>query len=99
MSDSLAPLRQSNFRWYFTARTVNLAGTTMAPVALAFAVLETSDSASALGMVLAANTIPLVLFLLIGGVIADRFDRALVMRTSSLLAGLTQAAAAWLVIT
>ena len=99
MSSALAPLRESNFRWYFAARLVNVAGSMMAPVALAFAVLETSDSASALGSVLAANTIPLVVFLLIGGVIADRFDRALVMRTCNLAAGISQAIAAWLVIT
>ncbi len=99
MSTALAPLREQNFRWYVAARLVNTAGGMMAPVALAFAVLETSDSASALGSVLAANTIPLVIFLLIGGVIADRFDRALVMRTCNLAAGVSQAIAAWLVIT
>ncbi len=41
---ALAPLREPNFRWYFLSRVVNLCGTTMAPVALAFAVLEISDS-------------------------------------------------------
>ncbi len=37
---------------------MNVTGSTMAPVALAFAVLEVSDSASALGIVLAANIDP-----------------------------------------
>lgn len=95
---ALSPLRESNFRWYFAARLVNYSGSMMAPVALAFAVLEISNSPSALGTVLAANSIPLVVFMLLGGVIADRFDRATVLRSCSLIAGLSQAAAAGLVI-
>ena len=96
---SLAPLRLPNFRWFFLANGVNLLGSTMAPVALAFAVLEVSDSASALGIVLAANTIPMVLFLLFGGVIADRLPRVLVLRVGAIALAATQGAAATLVIT
>lgn len=96
---SFAPLRLPNFRWYFTASGVNMVGTTMAPVALAFAVLEISNSARALGYVLAASTIPMVLFLLFGGVLADRFSRVLLIEVGSLVLALTQGAAAALVIT
>ena len=53
----------------------------MAGVALAFAVLEVSDSATALGTVLAAHSIPMVVFLLVGGVIADRFGRTLIIQS------------------
>lgn len=95
----MEPLREGNFRWYFAARLVNLLGTTMAPVALTFAVLDLNDSPSALGQVLAANSIPLVIFLLIGGVIADRFDRTTVLQVTNIGAGLTQAAIAALVLT
>ena len=63
----------------------------MAGVALAFAVLEITDSATALGQVLAAHTIPMVLFLLWGGVIADRFPRALIIQVSNVASGVTQA--------
>ncbi|QIX26006.1 MFS transporter [Nocardioides sp. JQ2195] len=97
-SASFAPLRETNFRWFFAARLISTAGSMMAPIALAFAVLDVSNSAAALGQVLAARSIPLVLFLLVGGVIADRIDRALVMQVSNLLAGLTQGIVAWLVI-
>ena len=97
--DSAAPLRERNFRWYFASRSVNLLGSMMASVALAFAVLEVSDSATALGQVLAARTIPTVLFLVWGGVIADRFPRTLVIQASNVLSGLTQGAIALLVIT
>ena len=46
----------------------------MAPVGLAFAVLHISDSAAALAQVLTARTAAMVLFLLVGGVVSDRFS-------------------------
>jgi MFS family permease len=97
--DTRAPLRIRAFRWYFAARLINLLGTTMAPVALAFAVLDISDSPSALGKVLAAQSIPLVVFLLAGGVIADRVDRTVLLRVTNVGAGLSQGAIAALVLT
>jgi MFS family permease len=96
--EALAPLRAPNFRWYFASRFVNLVGSTMAAVALAFAVLEVSDSPSALGTVLAANSIPLVAFLLVGGVVADRFGRTLMIQAGNVVAGLSQLAIAFLVL-
>ena len=98
LPDALAPLRDRRFAWYFAARVTSMAGTAMAPVALAFAVLDLSGSAAALGVVLAARTLPMVLFLLVGGVVSDRFSRSTVMRTSNVLSGLTQATVAALVI-
>lgn len=96
---ALAPLRERNFRLYFASRSVNLLGNMMAGVALAFAVLETSDSPAALGQVLAAHTIPMVVLLLWGGVIADRFPRVLVLQLSNLTSAATQGMIAVLVIT
>jgi len=96
--DALATLREPNFRFYFLSRLVNGAGSTMAGIALAFAVLEVSNSPTALGIVLAAESIPLVLFLLAGGVIADRFGRTLVLQVCNVMAGVTQLAVAGLVI-
>lgn len=87
---ALAPLRERNFRWYFLSRLVNLSGTTMAPIALAFAVLEVSDSAGDLGVVLAAHSIPMVVFMLAGGVIADRVGRTLVIQGANVASGLSQ---------
>lgn len=97
--ESLAPLRNRSFAWFFASRSVDVLGTMMAGVALAFAVLEMTDSTTALGQVLAARSIPLVLFLLVGGVIADRLPRTLVLQASNLAAGVTQAVLAVLVIT
>jgi MFS family permease len=97
-ASAVATLREPNFRYYFLSRLVNGAGSAMAGIALAFAVLEVDGSASALGIVLAAHSIPEVAFLLAGGVIADRFGRKRVIQTCNVLAGLTQLAIAGLVL-
>ncbi len=94
-----APLRERNFRRYAAARVVNLSGITMAGVALAFAVLDENDSTVELSQVLAASSIPMVVFLLVGGVVADRLGRARVMRVANSGAGLAQGTLAFLVIT
>jgi len=71
----------------------------MAPVALAFAVLRLTGSTGDLGVVLAARSVSVVVFLLLGGVISDRLPRHVVLVGSSVLAGLSQAAAAALLLT
>ena len=69
------------------------------PVALAFAVLNLTGSVTSLGVVLAAQTVPLVAFVLLGGVWADRFSRRRVMVTSDLVRATAQAASAALLLT
>jgi MFS family permease len=73
-------------------------GDAIVPVALAFAVLEIEKSASALGLVLAANTVPRILFILVGGVWADRLPRNLVMVATDLLRFGSQGLAAVLLV-
>lgn len=91
-------LRLRNFGLLFAGRCVSFLGNAMAPVALAFAVLHLTDSASALGIVLAARMVPNLLLLLVGGVIADRLPRSVVLIGSQLVAGAAQAGAAVLLI-
>lgn len=97
-TDSWAPLRIPTFRWYFASRLVNTFGNAMATVALAFAVLDISQDASALGWVLAAHTVPMVALLLFGGVLADRFSKTLVLQGSNVVSALSQGAIAALVL-
>lgn len=87
------------FRWFFVSRTLTLFANTMLPLLLAFAVLDITSSATALGIVLASRSIPLVVFMLVGGVVSDRFSRSTVLVVGNLLSGVTQAAAAALLIT
>jgi len=96
---ALAPLAHRDFRLLFLGRAVSFAGSAMAPVALAFAVLELGGSATDLGIVLTVAILPQLLFLLIGGVVADRLPRHLIMVSSNALSGLAQGAAAVLLLT
>jgi MFS family permease len=69
----------------------------MAPIALAFAVLDIG-SASDLGLVLAAGWVPQIVFILAGGVWADRLPRDRVMVFANVLSGAAQAAVAALLL-
>ncbi|MDX6256084.1 MAG: hypothetical protein QOJ11_2418 [Frankiales bacterium] len=64
----------------------------MAPVGLSFAVLAATGSTTDLGVVLAARIAPFALFLLVGGVLADRLPRQLVMVAADTICGLAQLA-------
>jgi MFS family permease len=75
----LGPLREREFRLFFTGQAVSLLGDAVTPFALAWAVLDLTGSARDLGFVIAAKTAPLVIFLLVGGVFADRLPRRAVM--------------------
>ena len=70
----------------------------MAPIALAFAVLDLTGSRTDLGLVLAARTVPQIVFILVGGIWADRLPRHKVMVASSLASGATQGAVAVLLL-
>jgi MFS family permease len=91
---NLAPLRQREFRLLFFARTISFVGGSFAIVALAFAVLDLTGSKADLGFVLAARTVPMVVFMLVGGIWADRLPRNHVMVASNLVSGASQACVA-----
>src|SRR5918912_2354288 len=95
----LEALRERNFRLFFLGQATSQLGTGMVPVALSWAVLELTGSVSDLGFVLAAQTVPLVLFLIVGGTVADRLPRRAVMLVSDSARCLTQGALALLLIT
>jgi MFS family permease len=96
---SAAPLREREFRLLFTGRTISLVGSAIAPVALAFAVLDLTGSKTDLGLILAAREVPLIVFLLVGGIWADRLPRNRVMVGANVASALSQAVAATLLIT
>ncbi len=65
------------YRFLLLARFVSNIGNGMSPVALAFGVLSLpGGNATDLSYVTTSRMIPVVVFLLIGGVVADRFGRA-----------------------
>jgi MFS family permease len=72
-------LRERNFRLYFVGQATSSVGNAMVPVALAFAVLRLTHSAGDLGLVLTAYAVSQLIFLLAGGVVADRIPRRLAL--------------------
>jgi Transmembrane secretion effector len=96
----LGALHERNFRLYFIGELTSSVGTGMAPVALSFAVLALRhSSATTVGEVLTAETVPLVVFLLIAGVVADRLGRRKVMVGADALRGSAEALlAAWILL-
>ncbi len=68
-----------NFRLFYTGYLCSLLGTAMSSVAIAFAVLDSGGTPADLGFVFTANIVPMVAFLLGGGVLADRLGRRPVM--------------------
>jgi predicted MFS family arabinose efflux permease len=96
VASRLRPLRAPAFRRYFAGTAASNLGNAFTAVALAFAVLEATGSVAAVGLVLAATRLPLLLFLVAGGVVGDRLPRRLVMLTCDGVRAVVQAGAALL---
>lgn len=92
LRDDFEVLRFREFRLVFGAALVSLLGDGILPVALTFAVLDLTASATDLGIVLGARTLALVASLLLGGVVADRVGRRTVMIAADLVRLVTQGA-------
>ncbi len=85
MRDSLAALGEPEYRKLFVGQATSVVGVMFTVVALPFAVLEIGGTATDIGIVEAANLVPLTVFLLIGGVWADRLPRQKVMLVADFL--------------
>jgi MFS family permease len=99
MPPSAGPLRIRNFRLLMTCNLISVGGTSVSFVALPFAVLSIGGTASDVGFVATAALIPIIVFLLLGGVIADRLPRHRVMVAANALQALAQGSSAALVLT
>jgi len=96
---ALAPFQSRPFRLLFGGRLADNVANAVAPIALAFAVLDLGGGATVLGLVLAARTVPMVLFVLFGGVVADRLPRHRVLVAANAVSSGTQALVAVLLLT
>jgi MFS family permease len=82
LRENFGALEERNFRYLWLGQTGSAIGDGLSFVAIAFAVLSIGGSATEIGIVFAAFFLPNVIFLLVGGVWADRLPRNLVMLTS-----------------
>lgn len=91
--------RNRTFVLHTASVTLSVAGTAAAQVAVVFAVLGSGGSAGDVGTVGVCGLVPALAFFLVGGVVADRWPRRLVLVGSSAVSAVTQAGLAISVLT
>ena len=90
MTSADHPLRYAPFRWLVSGTTLNLLGSGIAPIALAFAVLDLGGGASELGLVVGVYALADVVAVLFGGVLGDRLPRTVMLQGSAAAAAVVQ---------
>lgn len=92
-------LRHRDFGLLFAGQAVSTVGDRVVMVAMPFAVLSIPGAGlSGVGLVLGASALSLALFVLVGGVVADRVPRRLTMLTSDVVRAVAQGASAALLL-
>jgi predicted MFS family arabinose efflux permease len=74
-SPAWAPLRQPTFRWLWLGVLISSVGTVMQTVGAQWLLVDAPNAAALVSLVQTANTLPVMLLALAGGVLADAFDR------------------------
>jgi MFS family permease len=92
-------LKHRNFRIYFLGQMVSLSGTWMQSVALSWLVYRLTHSPVALAQVESANLLPMLIFGLAGGSLADKVDRKKMLLCTQILAMLQAIVLAYLTLT
>ena len=96
---TFAALAVPNYRRYFFGQATSLVGTWMQMAAQSWLVLSLTGSAAALGVIVALQTLPVLLLAPYGGVIADRVDKRRLMIALQTAMGLQALALGLLTIT
>ena len=99
MSTYLRVLRHQDFRYLFAGQAASVIGDRLVIVALALFIAQRTGSATDLGLVLAAQSLPLVALILFGGVWADRLPRHRIMIVTDLTRAALHATLAILIFT
>lgn len=92
---AFSALRHRDFRLFWVGQGISLTGTHMARVAVAWHVYALSNSPVALGLLGACKFLPVVLFAIPGGTLADRFNRRLLLILATLVLAATSAWLWW----
>jgi MFS family permease len=79
LRQTFASLANPNYRLYFGGQAVSLVGTWMQSVAQSWLVLQLTHSGAWIGLVVATQTLPVLLLGPYGGVLADRLDKRRLM--------------------
>lgn len=92
-------LRQRNFGLLWLGQLISLLGDQVHFIAMSWLVLQLTGSALALGSLLAVTGLPRAVFMLLGGVLTDRFSPRTVMLLSNALRLIVVVVLAWLTLT
>ncbi len=78
-ADTFASLANPNYRLYFVGQSISLVGTWMQMIAQSFLVFQLTGSGTDVGLIVALQTLPVMLLGPYGGVVADRVDKRRLM--------------------
>lgn len=84
---TFSSLSNRNYRWYFAGQSVSMVGTWMQTVAQSWLVYSLTHSGFATGLIVALQTLPILLFGPLGGTFGDRFGRYRTLLWTQSLAG------------
>ncbi len=99
MKSTFRALRNKKFSALLFGQTLSRIGDFLFQIALAWWVLEKTGSATAMGTVLFFSTLPMVIFVLVGGVVVDRMPRGLLLFMSDMARCFIMVVGAWLAFT
>ena len=99
MKSTFRALRDKRFAALLFGQTLSRIGDFLFQIAIAWWVLEKTGSATAMGTVLFFSTLPMVLFVLVGGVVVDRMRRGLLLFMSDMARCFIMVVGAWLAFT
>jgi MFS family permease len=91
LGGTFASLRHRNYLLLWIGTLISSSGDWMDQIALNWLILSLTDSALFLGLVNLARAVPILLFTLVGGVAADRFDRRKLLFSTQFIAMLLAA--------
>ncbi len=75
MHSTFSSLKVRNYQLYYIGQGISLSGTWMQTIAQAWLVLQLTHSGVALGITVALQFLPILIFGMYGGVLADKYDR------------------------
>ncbi|MFG1857591.1 MFS transporter [Actinomadura geliboluensis] len=99
VADAARLLGDRRFRRWFIGRWVSVTGSTISPVALAWAIVHLGGGAGGIAVVLLGGPIVFMIFSPLGGVTADRFPRIPIMVICQITSGIAQALSAAVILT
>ncbi len=85
---TFAALKIRNFKLFIIGQSISLSGTWIQTIALSWLVLQLTHSGTKLGLVIAAQFLPILIFGVWGGVVADRFDKKHILYFTQSAAGI-----------